>query len=66
MPTIFYLVLIWFTYLDFTWGWFLISVLFSLVSGGRKRRDVYYQYTGDIRLDSEAVEPQHIDKSKFM
>ena len=66
MPTIFYFLIVYFTYLEWSWWWFLLSLVFSAISHPGVRKEVYYQYTHDEYLDGDIVEPEDIDESKFI
>ena len=50
MGTLFYIVLVLFSGVEWSWGWFLVSLLFS---GGER---VIYKYTNDPDLDDEEVD----------
>ena len=66
MTTIFYFILVYFTYLEWSWWWFILSIIFTALSQGSRNPEVYYQYTGDECLDGDFVEYDDIDESKFI
>lgn len=53
MVTIFYIILVWFTYLRWNWWWFLLSLVFSALASRADRIIYKYKYTNDPRLNEE-------------
>ncbi len=66
MTIIFYFVLVYFTYLEWSWWWFILSIILTALSQGNRNPEVYYQYTDDECLDGDLVEYDDIDESKFI
>ena len=52
MTTVFYVVMVIFAGLSWSWGWFILSLLFSLSA----REVIKYKYTNDPNLDEEEVD----------
>ncbi|OGD67971.1 hypothetical protein A3E89_00990 [Candidatus Campbellbacteria bacterium RIFCSPHIGHO2_12_FULL_35_10] len=70
MPTLFYFILVFFTYLEWSWMWFILSLVFTILNQPKKSvetyPEVYYQYTNDYDLDGELVQPEDIEESNFV
>jgi len=49
MAIIFYILLVSFTYLKWSWGWFILSIIFSLPEGSKIITK--YKYTNEKDLD---------------
>ncbi len=65
MPTVLYCLMVWWLpELDWSWGWFFVSLLFTSCSdgGGGVRR--IYRYTANKELDGKDLKSEGADEAR--